>query len=185
MGVDAIPSCPLLVWCNVHRDDWSSRWLQPLEKWRDRATQAAPRLSISICFSLGGITVWMWFWQSDLCNLIPRNMETNNALSVSLLNSAVCFSNTQYWMRATSSIVNQVKVRHACVPVRVVHLFARFELLWDHLGSCSSGVVALYGSFSLDTCAHSKSIPILTYIWSLAPRFQTLVTVLRGFIKRN
>lgn len=83
MGFDTIPSCPLLVWCNVHKDDWSSRWLQPLEKWRDRATQAAPQLSLSICFSLGGITVWMWFWQSDLCNLIPHNMETNNALSVS------------------------------------------------------------------------------------------------------
>lgn len=57
MGVDTIPSCPLLVWCNVHKDDWSSRLLQPLEKWRDRATQAAPQLSLSICFSLGGISM--------------------------------------------------------------------------------------------------------------------------------
>lgn len=66
MGFDTFPLCPLLIWCNVHKADWSSKWLQPLENWRDRATQAVPQLSLPICFSLGRITLWMLFGESDL-----------------------------------------------------------------------------------------------------------------------
>lgn len=41
------------------------------------------------------------------------------------------------------------------------------------------------GDFSLDTHAHSNSVPILTYIWGMASRFQTLVSMLRGFINKE